>query len=201
MTLKEIIKRANLKDADLIAVYRYGSRVYGNFRKNSDHDFIIITKAKTTEQFSDRLININFFSEKEHQRRLDDHEISALEAYFAPNKAILLERKKFNFSLDKTKLRHSLSGKSSNSFVKAKKKLTVQKDYDLELGKKSLWHSFRIIDFGIQICKHEKIINFESCNGLFNEIMQYWTWGELFNEYKKKHNNKMSDFRKYAPKN
>jgi hypothetical protein len=98
------------------------------------------------------------------------------------------------------KLRHSLSAKSSNSFVKAKKKLTIKKDFDLNLGRKSLWHSFRIIDFGIQIIKYNKIIDYKSMNDLFNDIMQYYSWIDLFEEYKIKYNNLLTEFRKLAPK-
>jgi len=113
-------------------VYQYGSRVYGNFRKNSDYDFVVITNNKPNNQYSDNLININFYTPEEHQQRIDDHEISALECYFLDPKFVLMEKKKFTFNLDLVKLRHSLSAKSSNSWVKAKKKLTVEKDYDLD---------------------------------------------------------------------
>jgi hypothetical protein len=184
----------------LNAVYKYGSHVYGTARKNSDHDFIVILEDKVNEQYSDREININFFTPEEHQKRLDDHEISALECHFLQEKHILKERQKYSFKLDLVKLRHSLSAKSSNSFVKAKKKLTVERDYDLDLGRKSLFHSFRIIDYGIQIAKHGRIIDYGSCNNLFEEIMNHYTWDTMFDEFKGRYNALCSDFRKIAPK-
>jgi predicted nucleotidyltransferase len=184
----------------VVAVYPYGSRVYGTVRKNSDYDYIVVTKNKTKEQFSDNFININFYTPEEHQERLNEHEISALECYFLPNNLIIKENKKFTFNLDLSKLRHALAAKSSNSWVKAKKKLTVEKDFDLDLGRKSLFHSMRIIDYGRQIATYGKIINYGSCNELFQEIMNCYTWTDMFDQYKKTYNEMCSEFRVLAPK-
>ncbi len=82
----------------------------------------------------------------------------------------------------------------------AKKKLTVEKDYDLNLGRKSLFHSFRIIDYGIQIATHNKIVDYSSCNALFEEIMNCYTWNEMFDTYKQRYNTLCSEFRIVAPK-
>lgn len=208
--LKHIYEKTGLQVNELILVCPYGSRIYGTQRKNSDYDFVIVTTKKSNEQYSDKLININFFTPEEHQDRLNNHEISALECYFLPDEQVLfnsthsLNKKnkyEFKFNLDLTKLRHSLSAKSSNSWVKAKKKLTIEKDYDLDLGRKSLFHSFRIINYGIQIATHGKIVDYGSCNDLFKEIMDCYTWNDIFDQYKEKYNNICSEFRKIAPKN
>jgi predicted nucleotidyltransferase len=185
---------------DVVAVYPYGSRVYGTARKNSDYDYIVVTKKKTNEQYSDNLININFYTPDEHQQRLNEHEISALECYFLPDDLIIKNTYNFVFKLDLVKLRHALAAKSSNSWVKAKKKLTVEKDYDLDLGRKSLFHSMRIIDYGKQIATFGKIVDYGSCNDLFQEIMNCYSWTDMFNQYKEKYNLMCSEFRVLAPK-
>jgi len=199
MYLNEIISRAELDLKDLIAVYCYGSRVYGTFNNESDYDFIIITTNKTQEQFSDNLININFFTPEEHQARLETHEISAIECQFVSSEFILLEKRKFKFKLDKSKLRYSLSAKSSNSWVKAKKKLTVEDSYNLNVGRKSLFHSFRIIDFGIQLANNGKI-DFTSCNSLYKEIIKHYEWSDMFESFKQRYNEKCSEFKSIAHK-
>ncbi len=199
--LQDILKKTNLNDSDVIAVYPYGSRVYGTVRKNSDYDFIVILRnKKPSEQYSDRLININFYTANEHQARLNEHEISALECYFLPDELILKKSNIFGFKLDLAKLRHALSAKASNSWVKAKKKLTVEKDYDLDLGRKSLFHSLRILDYGIQIATHGKITDYGSCNELFKEIMNHYDWKSMFEHYKLHYNHISSKFREIAPK-
>jgi len=200
MEYQEILNRANQSDFNVLCVYPYGSRVYGNFNKTSDYDFIIIVKSKNTEQFSDNLININYYTPSEHQQRLDAHEISALECYFLPEELRLKEISKFRFVLDTVKLRHSLSAKSSNSWVKCKKKLTIPVDFDLNIGRKSMFHSFRIIEFGIQIATHGEIVNYASCNDLYKEIMGYYEWTDLFDVFKLRYNALLTEFRKLAAK-
>ena len=207
--LKEILHKTKQDVKNLIAVYPYGSRVYGTARRNSDYDFIVITSKKENEQYSDTLININYFTPEEHQIRLNEHEISALECYFLPQESVLFDsahplnvknRANFTFKLDLPTLRSALSAKSSNSWVKAKKKLIVEKDYDLNVGRKSLFHSIRIIDYGIQIATHGTIVNYGSCNALFEEIMNCYTWTEMFDQYKERYNKIRSDFRMVAEK-
>ena len=206
MTYEEILKRTGLSDNDVVNVFSYGSRVYGNFRKDSDYDFIVIVKNKTTDQFSDNLINVNFFTPEGHQHRLEEHEISALECFFLDKSFILKNSRNYTFKLDLSKLRQSLSGKSSNSWVKAKKKLTIEIEKGIEenpedVGKKSLFHAFRIIEFGKQLAQTGKIDNYSCSNELFKEIMySYSDWKNLFEDYKVKYNNLLTEFRVLAPK-
>jgi hypothetical protein len=194
MEYQEILKRANINDENVVCVYPYGSRVYGTFNMRSDYDFIFVVKNKINDQFSDNYININFYTVDEHRKRIEDHEISALECQFLTS-GILKENMKFPFKLDVAKLRHSLSAKSSNSWVKCKKKLTVVVDYDLSIGRKSMFHAFRIIDFGIQIAKTGKINDYSSSNELHKEIFDEYDWEILFDKFKIRYNNLLSDFR------
>lgn len=201
MNYTQLLQKLNLPESELLNVYQYGSRVYGNLTGQSDYDFIVIVKEKTCEQFSDNQINVNFFTAAEHQHRLNEHEISALECQFLAENFIWKEKIRFSFELDLGKLRHSLSQKSSNSWVKAKKKLTIPKDFDTNIGKKSLFHSFRIIYFGIQIATENRISDYACCNALFYEILyQYNDWQLLFETYKQQYNALLSEFRKVAPK-
>lgn len=132
---------------------------------------------------------------------MDDHEISALECLFLNwNDIEFVEKHQFKFTLNTSKLRHSLSAKSSNSWVKCKKKLTIEKDLDLNIGRKSLFHSFRIIEFGIQIAHTGKIYNYGSCNELYKEIMNYYEWTDLFDTFKLRYNALLTEFRKLAEK-
>lgn len=199
---QDLLKRTGLKNDSVIAAYMYGSRVYGNIRDNSDWDFIVILNEKdyVQEQFSDNLINVNFFTAETHQKRIDDHEISALECQFIRQEFILKEIKPFSFKLDLQKLRASISAKSSNSWVKAKKKLTVAESYNDTVGKKSLWHALRIVDFGTQVARSGIIVDYETCNDFYDEVMFCNDWTEMFEKYKEKHNNLLTEFRKYAPK-
>lgn len=200
LSVNNILQRCKQPLSNVVELYEYGSRVYGNFHKHSDYDYIMVVKSRTNEQYSDQLINVNYFDTVAHQHRLNEHEISALECHFLTPEHILLHQHNFSFKLDLIKLRHSLAAKSSNSWVKAKKKLTVPESYDLDLGRKSLFHSFRIIDYGIQIANYGRIVDYGSCNTLFKEIMQHYDWQTLFEEFRHRYNEKCSEFRIVAPK-
>lgn len=217
---EDLLKRTNLGDKNVLCAYVYGSRVYGNFRKNSDYDYIVILsrdysldKAKPKSfdtdagmQFSDNLINVNLYFIDEHRQRIIDHEPSALECLFLPDEFILKscpipEQDYFEDVLDLEKLRCAFSAKSSNSWVKAKKKLTVPDSYNDLVGKKSLWHSLRLLDFGTQIAKYKKIVDYGSCNNFYDEVMYCKDWTEMFEKYKKTYNARCTEFKIVAPKN
>lgn len=74
---------------------------------------------------------------------------------------------------------------------------------DTYIGFKSLFHSLRIINFGIQLCKNNEI-DFESQKELWNEIYEEYIykkdWEYLKNKYKPIYNSLMSEFRLLAPK-
>lgn len=202
MDYQELLQRANLNDNDILNVYQYGSRCYEITHPASDWDFIVVTANKPGEQFSDNKINVSFQTPEEFQQRLDAHEISQLECHFLDERFVWKKTRYFPFKLVLPKLRHALSAKASKSFVKAMKKLTVEADFDAFLGKKSLYHSFRIIEFGIQIATFGRIVDYHICHQLYKDIMyNYGTdWKPLFDAYKQAHNELMSRFRALAPK-
>jgi hypothetical protein len=118
--------------------------------------------------------------------KIQEHEISVLECLFLPKCMVVKESEKFVFNLDLSKLRKSISQKSSNSFVKAKK---------------SLFHSLIII-FGIQMAKNGKIINYSEANKYWNEIVlcENNNWDYYKNKYKPIYNNLITEFRKVVLK-
>lgn len=152
-------------------LYEYGSIVYGNNTTKSDSDYVVVFDHNiSTDHISvdQHNIDLNILSPQEFQERLYDHEISVLECFFHGASHSDYE---FDFKYNKDKLRKSISTKASNSYAKFKKKLKVEKDYDPYIAKKSLWHSVRIIDFGIQIAEHGCIKDFSSVNKYYEKIM------------------------------
>jgi len=183
-------------DERIVRVYNYGSRVYGCNNNESDYDFIIIVESDDDLYYSVEKprINITVYSESMFIKRIQEHHISALECIFQDSKDPYLKY----FKLDKSKLRRSISGTSSNSFVKCKKKLR-QGDY--YIGKKSLFHSLRILGFGIQIALTGKIVNYSAYNHYLDMIMDKNTndWSEYQKVFKPIFNHKKSEFRRLAP--
>jgi predicted nucleotidyltransferase len=202
---EQILRDFHLVDKEVLNIYPYGSRVYGTHSENSDYDFIIVMN-KDVQEFSltsnDGTINVHLYSPDGFIEQLKGHKISALECFYLPKEQVLREQLRFFFPLNKETLRSSISEKASHSWVKAKKKLEVEKDKNVYIAKKSLFHSFRIIDFGKQIAQHNKIVDYASCNSLWEEIRDNPSedWDTYKEKYHELHNTKMSEFRNLAPK-
>lgn len=195
-----------IKDnANVLNIYMYGSRVYGTNTESSDFDYIVVVEDFETKQ---SLSNLNktqnedftFYTKEEFQEQVDLHEISILECLFLEDDKILKKTVDFNFSLDLEKLRPSISQKSSNSWVKAKKKFVVEKDYAPYIGQKSAWHSLRILDFGCQIAKTGRIYNYAQTNDLLPLILSLNSWNDLDDNLRAINRSKNTEFKKLAPK-
>lgn len=132
----------------------------------------------------------------------------ALETYYQLHDS---DKELFEFSLDLDKLRRKISAVCSNSWSKARKKLDIPEEDDY-LGLKSLFHSIRILSYGIDIARDGKIdfrnilIDGEniSCSNLWEQL-QYeyekgWRWKEFKAKYTPLQNNNATLFRLLAPK-
>lgn len=167
--------------------------MYGTHKDNSDYDYIVINKTINNQEIKHPIVNIHLYTMEHFKEMIKEHKIQFMEIY---------SNNDFDFQLniDLSELRKEISSKSNNSWVKCKKKLNVEEN-EYNIGIKSLFHSIRIIDFGIQIAQYGKIKDFSSMNYLWDEISKrYWTWDDLKETYQSLYNGKMSEFRKLAPK-
>jgi len=148
-------------------VYRYGSTVYGTASEQSDTDYIVVASDEYQYvQLQAPMIDVTVYGETDFKRALFCHDVTAVECVMLPYRHVLKQTIIFDFEPDTRMLRESFSAKASNSFVKAKKKLTVPADYAPHTARKSLFHSLRIIDFGIQLAMVGTID--------FDSVQHYW---------------------------
>ena len=186
-------------DITIINVYQFGSTNYHTHHEKSDRDYVIVAEMdKEFTEIKPQGISLQVYTLEHFQRELDNHKIEMIEAVAHP----LIENVKINYTFDPIKLRHSVSMKASNSYVKAKKKLTVEKDY--YVAKKSLFHSLRILNFGIQLCQNSGEIVDWNMKSLYDEIMDLpddeTKWNEWEDNFKKRYNALHSAFKLVAPK-
>lgn len=195
-----------LYDDNVCAIYPLGSRVYGTYTEDSDYDYILVC----WEYFESNDINVHVYTVNQYKQALANHEIQALECYFMSEDLIVkLEdiRHQEGFVLDKSKLRTSISTISSNSWVKGKKKLIVAGDYDPYLAIKSIFHSLRILDFGIQIANAGYIEDFSTMNWVLDDLKKMSTqyqrdelWNAIDTKYRSLYNNTSTQFKLLCPK-
>lgn len=165
-----------------ICRYARGSVVYGTFEEGvSDRDWLVVVDdscqdnlaeyPKHTYQESVGEDDYQFITENDFIEMVKNSNIEALECVFSkPDVNDWKYLKLVKQYLDNWKLRQSVSAICSNSWVKCKKKLTVEKDYNLRVAQKSLWHSMRLYLFGIQIASTGGIHDFSAANWMWDEI-------------------------------
>lgn len=168
----------------------FGSQNYKTNQNLSDTDIVVIDDLlKEPETFDD--LDIQFMTEIEFKEGIKICDIKCLEGLFIENKSF-----KFSFSdteIDWSNLRSSIAQKSSHSWSKAHKKIKVEND--ILIGQKSLFHSLRILKFGIQLAKNKKITDFTESNDLFFEIIKESSWEILKQNYKPVFNQFHSEFK------
>ena len=186
---------------EVLAVYPHGSQVYGTATKNSDFDYIVIVEdsAYTQESFFIDNCDLHIFTKSEWIKKSEENDIDFCECFFLPKSQKIKEEFVPTFVIDKKKLRANFSRKASNSFVKCKKKLEVKEDFSPYIGKKSLWHSFRILMFGIQILESGEITDYSCANFLYNEIVNsdHIDWTFFKKKYQQLYKHYKSEFRKF----
>lgn len=179
---------------EILYIFPYGSKVYGTDSDNSDTDLIVVVNIEDDLEYNinNEKYDITVYSDKRFKDLIKKHDIAALECIFS-------NETDYDFVLDFEQLRRSISAVASNSFVKCKKKLVEGPDYNPYVGKKSLFHSVRILEFGIQIAKHGKIIDFGASNHYLPIIMNIEDWETLKEIFQPIANKLKSDFKKIAP--
>lgn len=211
--IQSILEQNNISE-DILFCSLYGSRLFGNNHEKSDFDYLVILdndndidelKCNFEGSIDGVKIDIQTFSRKSFRKYLDYHKVICFEMMSTPDHFIVKNidfEKEFPFAFDVTNLRSANSSRVSHSWVKAKKKMTVEKDLNVYNGKKSLWHCFRMTMFAIQIAEHQMIYDFTVANDLYKEIMSNPSenWKDYYDLYNDKLNKLMSKFRELAPK-
>jgi hypothetical protein len=184
-------------------MFERGSYLFGTNDEMSDLDFGFIvpdcfdlsnTKSTSEPGYENRIFSMSvekfgrqadmqYVRESDFIEMIREHRIFALEALFQD----CCHRYLIHFNLDRWKLRQEFSGVSSNSWVKAKKKMTVEKDLDMRCGAKSLFHSIRILMFAVQIAKWGRIVDYKCGVELSKEIMEDLNNGFGWEDFNKKY--------------
>jgi len=185
----EIIVASKVHPARVSNIYLYGSRVYGTNDIDSDYDILLIGSSLLESQelyiaTPAHKYNIHIHVPSRFEDDLRKHDIHALECIWAPEYAQIQVKRDYasEFKLDRMLMKKRLFGQSHDSWVKACHKI---KETDMYRGAKGIYHSLRILMFGIQIAKHGKIVDFTEGNSLYNEIMSAdeYTWDYYKNKY------------------
>jgi len=175
--LKTVLEELNI-EGDVIAMYPYGSQVYGTATKDSDRDYIIVMKGAMLDSgaFRDNAIsNADWsvqgvvYSRGGFKDAINNYEIGALECLSLDPSQVILDKWKFKVERwDEKAMIKAIIKKASDSRHLSNMQC---KGGNKERGMKSMFHALRILHFGLQLKEHHKIVNFQECNGMYEEFM------------------------------
>jgi len=209
-----------INHTDILGIYQYGSELYNTSDNKSDLDYCVIISDNVERnifvryngyiQYETIDIDIHILTETRYKELVSQCNDMALSLYFQPYPILKYE---YKTKLDLFELRKSISTKANNSYVKAKKKLIVEKptDANFRLAYKSMFHSLRLLDLGIVIAniiinKEKHIIyDFTSMGENIGYIKEVFSdnknnWNNINKIFKPIFNEYASNFKKLAPK-
>ena len=167
---KDIIDRTGLPPYKIRNIYIYGSRVYGTHTVNSDYDAIVVASSLyLNHEIFDGAYNIHITTPDSFADKLRQHDINCFECIFAPEEAIIqnhIDYKK-DVKIDNGQLKKMILSQSTWAWSKAQRRIERG---NIIGGTKSLFHSFRILKFGMQILRYGRITNFSEANYIWEEM-------------------------------
>jgi hypothetical protein len=178
MNAEQIAKELGLDYSKIFNIYPYGSVVYGNETKESDHDYIIVFKSALLPSgaFRDNAISNDTYtiqavcySRTGFIDAINNYEIGALECLFLPEDKII--QKKWPFKIQKFEnkvMAKKIIQKISDSWFSARQACI---DGETEYAKKGVFHALRILHFALQLKENQKIVDYSCCNELKKTIM------------------------------
>jgi hypothetical protein len=202
LTKEFILKELNIT-GEVIAIFPYGSRVYGTAGRDSDNDFIIVMKSGMLDNGAFRnnaISNENksiqgvVYSRGGFIDAINNYEIGALECLSLDPDDVILKKWPFKVQKwDETAMVKAIISKASASRHNADQQC---KNGNQWIGKKGMYHALRILTFGLQLKEHQKIVDFEACNEMHAEMMgvedeefdtrdYYYTFDWLLKELRK----------------
>jgi predicted nucleotidyltransferase len=176
LTLEKILSELNIT-GEVLAVFEYGSQVYGTATVESDYDFIIVMRGAMLPSgaFRDNAIsNADWsiqgvvYSRGGFLDAINNYEIGALECLSLDPSQVIVNDWDFKVTNWNTKtMVKAIIRKASDSRHLSKMQ---SKNGDKERAIKSMFHSLRILHFGLQLKEHQKVVNFQECNGLYEDF-------------------------------
>lgn len=176
MTPEHILAELRI-DEDVLNIYSYGSQIYGTASEDSDQDFIIVTKGSMLKSGAfkqnaisnqSRSIQGVLYSRSGFQDAINNYDISALECLSLPTDKVVQSKWPFRVQKwDNREMAKKIISKASNSWHLAD--LQAKDDWK-HMAKKGIFHSLRILTFGLQLKEHQRIVDFEACNWIWEDF-------------------------------
>jgi len=169
----DVTSLTGLHPSKLRNIYVFGSRVYKTYTLNSDIDLVVIAcSMDVNKEIHEGIYNVHITTPDAFKEQLDSHDVHCLECIYAPREAQIMTRIDYlkDFRLDEGQLKKMLVSQSAWAWTKAQRRMEKG---NIIGGAKSLFHSLRILKFGLQIINNNRITNFQGANHFWEEIRNF----------------------------
>lgn len=175
--VNKIIKATGIHPTRVKNIIGFGSQVYGTNSEESDHDFMAICASMNEHrEIKTDDLNIHVVTPEFFQKGIELYKMTHLECLFAPEHFVLLGSWNKPFKINNEKLVMINKYKSFESWALAKERMERG---DIHRGRKSAFHALRILDFCVQIENNGKIVDFSSCNFMWDQLSSMNSWEEI----------------------
>ncbi|MEK6829009.1 MAG: nucleotidyltransferase domain-containing protein [Nanoarchaeota archaeon] len=199
MEAQEIIRQLKIEE-DIVAIYPYGSHIYGTANEHSDHDYIIVAKPAVLNSGAfrnnavsngDFTIQGTLYSRAGFTDAINNYEMPAMECLSLLPEQVILKKWPFKIQKwdEKQMVQKVIEKASSSRHIADQQAKTGYRDR----AQKGMFHALRILTFGSQLKEHQRIVDFSACNGLYKDMMAIdedefdtRSYYGLFDELKKK---------------
>ena len=179
--IQDVANIIGLHPSKLRNIYVFGSRVYNTYNLNSDIDMVVVAcSMKLNMEIHEGVYNVHITTPDAFKEQLDTHDVHCLECVYAPRDAVIMSTIDYlkDFRISTPQLKKMLISQSAWAWTKARKRI---EQGNIIGGAKSLFHSLRILKFGLLIMNYRKIKDFSGANYVWNEIKDFQ--GLEWNEY------------------
>jgi len=176
MTAEYILKELNITE-EVVAIFPYGSRVYGLDTEKSDYDYIVVFKKSILPNGAfrnnavsnkDKSIQAVIYSRSGFIDAINNYEIGALECLSLDSSEVVLKKWPFKITKwnEKDMIKKIIQKASASWHIADEQSKNGFKDN----AKKGIFHALRILEFGLQLKNNQKVVDFKSCNNLYLEF-------------------------------
>ena len=188
-TAQRVCEQLGIDEREVVNIYPYGSRIYGCHTDESDHDYIIVFKRAILESGSfkdnaisspDRTVQGTAYGRGGFQDAINNYMMPAMEAMSLDADQVI--KGKWPFKVQKWNEREMIKSvvkQASSSWHIAHRRWGIEhkaKTGDptmfMDRIKKGIWHSLRILMFGMQLRESGSVTDFTAANELHGTILR-----------------------------
>jgi len=201
INLFNIAKKIGVPMSGIYNIYVYGSYYFGTVNDTSDIDIIIVAQnAEPLTIIKEDNVEYYIYNPDEFEKQLNDVTGSAFVEDYVPTDRVwqvyntqsydfkALERIKFNYVLDKQKIKTKQKERGDFHLNLAQKSF---ENREFERYQKALWSVIRGYEMSIDLIKNGKILDIQQSNDNLEEIRNstFNNWQEVLAYFQPKINN------------